>query len=105
MESIKKSDSFVVDFIENYEANPCSWKVESKQYSDKNRKLFAYQELAEKLTEKDPEANKESVVEKSATYEVHLEKKWKYLKLHYPQEEEKMKHVSPTYGARICCYF
>jgi hypothetical protein len=62
MESIKKSDSFLEYFIEIYKVNPCLWKVKSKEHSDKNKKLLAYEKLAEKLREKDPAANKESVV-------------------------------------------
>jgi hypothetical protein len=75
MDSMKKSDSFFEYFIEMYKANPCLWKVKSQEYSDKNKKLFAYEKLAEELREKDPSSNKESVVKRSATYEVHLEKK------------------------------
>jgi hypothetical protein len=45
-----------------YKANPCLWKVKSKEYTDKNRKLLACEKLAEKLREKDPAANFESVV-------------------------------------------
>jgi hypothetical protein len=40
MDSIKKSNSFLEDFIEMYKANPCSWKVKSKGSSDKNKKTI-----------------------------------------------------------------
>jgi hypothetical protein len=49
MESIEKSDSFLEDFIKMYKANPCLWKINSKECSDKNKKLLAYEKLAEKL--------------------------------------------------------
>jgi hypothetical protein len=52
MESIKKIDSFLEDIIEIFNANSCLWKVKSTEYRDKNRKLFAFQKLAEKLREK-----------------------------------------------------
>jgi hypothetical protein len=64
MESIKKIDSALEEFIEMYKANPCLWNVKSKEYIDKNKKLLAYEKLAEKLREKDPAANKGSVVKK-----------------------------------------
>jgi hypothetical protein len=51
MESIKKSDSILEHFIKIYKANPCLWKVKSKEYSDKNKNLLAYEKLAEKLRE------------------------------------------------------
>jgi nitrogen fixation-related uncharacterized protein len=74
MESMKESDSVLEDFVEMYKANPCLWKVKSKQYNDKNKKRLD-EKLAEKLREKDPSANKESAVKESTTNEVHLEKK------------------------------
>jgi hypothetical protein len=36
---------------------------------------LAYEKLTEKLRAKDPAGNKESIVKKSTTYKVHLEKK------------------------------
>jgi hypothetical protein len=54
-----------------YKANPCLWKVKSKEYGDKNKNLLA----CEKLRENDSAASKESIVKKSTTYEVHLVKK------------------------------
>jgi len=42
----------------------CFWKVKSKECSDRVKKNLAYEHLATKLKEFDPDANKEKVVKK-----------------------------------------
>jgi hypothetical protein len=64
VEGVKKTNSFLEDFIEMYKANPCSWQVKSKEYSDKNKKLLVYEKFADNVREKDPAANMKSVVKK-----------------------------------------
>ena len=56
--------AFLSEFIQLYRNNPCLWKVKSKEYSDKNKKNIAYEQLRVKLSEIDPEARKEAVVKK-----------------------------------------
>jgi hypothetical protein len=101
MESIKKRDLFLEDFIEIYKADPCSWKVKLKECGDKNKKLLTYEKLAEKLREKDPATNKESIVKKINNLESLFRKEMKKLKLLYTQEQEKLKYISPIYGTTI----
>lgn len=56
--------AFLSEFIHLYRDNPCLWKIKSKEYSDKNKKNVAYEQLRIKLSEIDPEATKEAVVKK-----------------------------------------
>ena len=58
------SREFLTEFIHMYLEYPCLWKVNSKKYSDRVKKNLAYEHLARKLKEIDPDANKEKVVKK-----------------------------------------
>ena len=58
------SREFLTEFIHMNRENPCSWKVKSKEYSDRVKKNLAYEYLTTKLKEIDPDANKEKVVKK-----------------------------------------
>ena len=55
---------FLTEFVHMYREYPCSWKVKSKEYSDRVIKNPAYEYLRTKLKEIDPDANKEKVVKK-----------------------------------------
>ncbi|KAG8232189.1 hypothetical protein J437_LFUL011416 [Ladona fulva] len=58
------SRKFLSEFIALYRSHPCLWKVKSKEYSDRNKKYVAYEELRIKLLEIDSEATKDKVLKK-----------------------------------------
>jgi len=55
------------DFIELYKSFPCLWLVKSKEYSDRNKKSLAYEEMVKKYKEFDPSADRNTVVKKINT--------------------------------------
>lgn len=58
------SREFLTEFIALYESFPCIWRVKSKEYSDRDKKVEAYDSLVEKFKEIDATANRETVVKK-----------------------------------------
>lgn len=58
------SHNFLEEFIEMYKSFPCLWQVKNKDYSDRNKKNVAYEELIKKYKEIDTMANKETVTKK-----------------------------------------
>lgn len=61
------SREFLTEFIQLYQQFPCLWQVKSKEYSDRNKKNAAYEELVIKMKEVDKNATKETVVKKINT--------------------------------------
>lgn len=55
---------FLRHFIDLYRTHPCLWKTKSKDYLDKNKKNTASQILLEKLKVVQPEATKNTVIQK-----------------------------------------
>jgi len=55
---------FLREFIELYQSFPCLWLVKSKEYSDRNKKGLAYEEMVKKYKEFDPSADRNTVVKK-----------------------------------------
>lgn len=55
---------FLREFIELYKSFPCLWLVKSKEYSDRNKKSLAYEEMVKKYKEFDPSADRNTVVKK-----------------------------------------
>lgn len=58
------SREFLTEFIDIYKENPCLWKIKTKDYSNKQKKNYAYEKLSTKLREIEADASKESVVKK-----------------------------------------
>ena len=56
--------NFILDWIESYRELPALWKVDSKEYRDRNQKNVAYDVLLAKYQEKYPAATKEDVKRK-----------------------------------------
>ena len=44
--------------------SPCLWQIKNKEYSDRNKKNLAYEELVKKYKEVDAVASKETVTKK-----------------------------------------
>lgn len=42
---------FATEFIDLYKSLPALWKIKSKDYSDRNKKNAAYEEMINKLKE------------------------------------------------------
>ncbi|XP_076057232.1 uncharacterized protein LOC143034769 [Oratosquilla oratoria] len=65
-------------FIDIYRSEPSIWRIKSKEYSDRQKKAAAYERLAKKLREVEPEADRETVVKKinniRSTYRRELKK-------------------------------
>lgn len=55
---------FLREFIELYQSFTCLWLVMSKEYSDRNKKGLAYEEMVKKYKEIDPSADRNTVVKK-----------------------------------------
>jgi len=55
---------FLREFIELYQSFPCLWLVKSKEYSDRNEKSLAYEEMVKKYKEFDPSADRNTFVKK-----------------------------------------
>ncbi|XP_026819018.1 uncharacterized protein LOC113557652 [Rhopalosiphum maidis] len=55
---------FLREFIELYQSFPCLWLVKSKEYSDRNKKSLAYEEMVKKYKEFDSLADRNTVVKK-----------------------------------------
>lgn len=58
------SREFMIEFIEMYKSLPEIWKVKSKEYSDRTKKMSAYNKLAEKLKVVEANADREMVIKK-----------------------------------------
>lgn len=52
---------FIIEFIELYRSHPCLWKVKSTEYSDRDKKNKAYEDMIKKLQEVDNSATRDSV--------------------------------------------
>ena len=61
------SREFVKEFIELYRVQPCLWQTKSKEYLDRNKKNEAYKSLIKKMQTIQPDANKNSVINKINT--------------------------------------
>ena len=55
---------YVEEFIKIYESEPSLWNIKSKWYHDRNKKDSAYTKLVSKQKEVEPNATKESVINK-----------------------------------------
>lgn len=55
---------FLREFIQLYQSFTCLWLVKSKEYSDRNKKGLAYEEMVKKYKEIDPSADRNTVVKK-----------------------------------------
>ncbi|KAJ8943657.1 hypothetical protein NQ318_005659 [Aromia moschata] len=62
------SKDLVINFIEVYKANPCLWKIKSKEYANKNLKTIAYDKLIDICKTVNPEAKKDYVVKKIQSF-------------------------------------
>lgn len=60
----RKQNQVIVDFIAIYRSEPCLWQVKSSEYHDRAKKDAAYNKLAKKLQEVEPDAEKKSVLSK-----------------------------------------
>ncbi|XP_023236005.1 uncharacterized protein LOC111635305, partial [Centruroides sculpturatus] len=58
------SRKFLEEFLKIYESEPCLWNLKNKEYFDRNKKEAGYRRLIEKLKEKEPDADRESVIKK-----------------------------------------
>lgn len=54
----------IIEFIELYRSHPCLWKVKSTEYSDRDKKNKAYEDMIKKLQEVDNSATRDSVKKK-----------------------------------------
>ena len=52
------------DFIEIYKSEQCLWKVQCKDYHNRDKKSAAYEKFIEKLKEITPDADRAMVVKK-----------------------------------------
>ncbi|KAK4877088.1 hypothetical protein RN001_009594 [Aquatica leii] len=50
---MKKEKQFLTEYIKLYRSFPCLWKINSKEYSDRNVKSQAYEIIIEKMQEFD----------------------------------------------------
>lgn len=62
------SKEFVIEFLEKYRQFPCLWKIKSKDYTNKNLKNRAYDELLTVCKTINPEANRDFVVKKIQSF-------------------------------------
>lgn len=74
------SKEFTVDFIELYRNYPCLWRIKSSDYSDRNKRNNAYENLCSKLQEIDETATKETVVKKVDSLRSNFRKELKKIK-------------------------
>jgi hypothetical protein len=58
------SKEFVLEFIEEFRSHPSIWKVQSKEYQNRETKESPYSALTEKVKTVDTQANKEIVWKK-----------------------------------------
>lgn len=58
------SKQFITEFIALYRSYPCLWKVKSSEYSDRDQKNKAYEDMIVKLKQVDESATRESVKKK-----------------------------------------
>lgn len=59
---------FISDFLEKYRGFSCLWKIKSKEYTNKNLKNKAYDELVELCKTVYPDANRDFVVKKIQSF-------------------------------------
>jgi len=74
------SKEFTVDFIELYRNYPCLWRIKSSEYTEysgRNKRNNAYENLCSKLKEIDETATKETVVKKVDSLRSNFRKKLK----------------------------
>jgi predicted house-cleaning noncanonical NTP pyrophosphatase (MazG superfamily) len=62
------SKEFIIEFLEKYRQFPCLWKIKSKDYTNKNLKNRAYDELLTVCKNINPEANRDFVVKKIQSF-------------------------------------
>ncbi|KAK5648065.1 hypothetical protein RI129_002957 [Pyrocoelia pectoralis] len=62
------SKEVVTNFIEIYKNHPCLWKIKSKDYTNRNLKNAAYNELVDFCKTINPEANRDYVVKKIQSF-------------------------------------
>lgn len=58
------SKQFIIEFIERYRSHACLWKIKSAEYSDREKKNKAYEDMVLKLKEADESATRDSVKKK-----------------------------------------
>jgi hypothetical protein len=56
--------NFLREFIELYQSFLCLWLVKSKEYSSRNKKGLAYEEMVKKYKEFDPSADRNTLMKK-----------------------------------------
>lgn len=59
---------FISNFLEKYREFPCLWKIKSKDYTNKNLKNKAYDELVDLCKTVYPDANRDFVVKKIQSF-------------------------------------
>jgi len=62
------SKEFITEFLEKYREFPCLWKIKSKDYTNKNLKNRAYDELLKVCKSINPETNRDFVVKKIQSF-------------------------------------
>jgi hypothetical protein len=55
-----------------YRSNPCLWKVESKEYMDRDKKNDAYETRVKKWQQVDPTANRDLVAKKNKLFSLYV---------------------------------
>ncbi|XP_073964259.1 uncharacterized protein [Choristoneura fumiferana] len=80
-------------FIDEIEKRPAIWDMTSSNYSDRNLKRRAWEELVLIFCEGDDSEEKKKLLSSS------LQKKWKSLRDNYMREVKKMKTVKSGSGA------
>lgn len=61
----RKPNLIIEEFITLYKSESCLWKVKSKDYHDRNKKVTVYVKLTKKFQELEPDATKETVLKKN----------------------------------------
>lgn len=68
---------FFLEFVEIYKSHPALWKVKSKEYYDKNKKNAGYDLLVQKMKERNPAANRDTVTKKINNIRSTFRKEWR----------------------------
>lgn len=72
---------FVLEFLDIYRSQECLWKVKSKDYHDKFKRQEAYNILAEKLRQMDPDITRETIARKIDSFRSCFRKEMRKVKL------------------------
>jgi len=71
------SKEFISEFLEKYREFPCLWKIKSKDYTNKNLKNRAYDELLKVCKSINPEEIRDFVMKKIQSFRGSFRKEFK----------------------------